>query len=124
MLEKSSTSFFSESALLLIIGENFLSVARRLLRRKRPPGEDYLAACYVTVQIIVRQAAFGAVQAEILDCAMQRVGRQRPVDAFAFELLRAHLGAQVDRDTSAAAMLIERTGAQVDVVSAIVSRRR
>ena len=78
---------------------------------QRAPSEDYLAAGYVAVQIVMRLAGFGAVQAEIFDRSMQRVGSQGSIDAFAFELLRAHLGAQVDCDTSAAAMLIERAGA-------------
>jgi hypothetical protein len=53
----------------------------------------------------------GAVEAEILDGAMQRVGRQGSIDALALELLRAHFSTQVDCDTSAAAMLIEGAGA-------------
>src|SRR5208283_4838977 len=57
----------------------------------------------------MRQTAFGPLEAEILDRAMQCFGRQRPIHALALELLRAHLGAQVDRDASAPAMLIERT---------------
>ncbi len=59
----------------------------------------------------MRLAGFCAVEAEILDCAMQRVGRQGSVDAFTFELLCVHLGTEVNCDTSAAAMLIERAGA-------------
>src|ERR1017187_5674013 len=80
------------------------------LRRQWTPSENHLAARDVAVQIIMRQAAFGPLEAEILDRAMQRVGRQRPIHALALELLRAHLGAQVDREASAPAMLIERTG--------------
>jgi hypothetical protein len=59
----------------------------------------------------MRLTRFGAVAAEILDRVMQRVGRQRPFDALAFELLRAHLGTQMHRDASSPAMLIERAGA-------------
>ena len=60
---------------------------------------------------MVRLAGLGAMQAEIFDRAMESVGRQGSVDAFALELLRADLGAEVHRDASSAAMLIERTGA-------------
>ncbi len=51
------------------------------------------------------------MEAKIFDRAMQRVGRERPIDALALELLRAHLGTQMNRDAASAAMLIKRTGA-------------
>ena len=51
------------------------------------------------------------MEAKIFDRAMQRVGRERPIDALALELLRAHLGAEMNREATSAAMLIERTGA-------------
>ena len=69
-----------------------------------------MAACDVTIQIVVRQAVGGAAGPEIFDGAMQRIGRQGAIDAFSLELLRAYFGAQVDREASRTAMLIERTG--------------
>jgi hypothetical protein len=96
---------------LLIYWRKFPSLQEFHLRRQRAPGEDYLAAGDVAVHIVVRLASIGAVQAEIFDCAMESVGRQGSVDALALKLLSANLGAQVDGDTSRAAMLIERTSA-------------
>jgi len=99
------------------------------LRWQWSPGEDYLAARHVTVEIIMRQAVLCAMQAEILDRAMQRVWSQRSVNALALELLRAHLGPQMNGEASAAAMLIERPGAHAGASqaqhyrSAIVTRR-
>jgi len=55
----------------------------------------------------VRLAGFTPAEAKILDRSMQRVRRQRAVDALAFELLRAYFGAQVNRQASAPAVLIE-----------------
>ena len=43
----------------------------------------------------MRLAGFAAMQAEIFDCAMERVGRQGSIDALAFELLRADPGDEV-----------------------------
>src|SRR5216684_7908493 len=77
----------------------------------------------------MRQAVGGAAGSEIFYRAMQRVGGQRAVDAFSLELLRAHLGAEVDGKASRTAMLIERTGAHAgaseaqDHRAAIVARR-
>ena len=59
----------------------------------------------------MREAVGGAAGSEIFYCAMQGVVRERAVDAFSFELLRAYFGAQVDGEASRAAMLIERAGA-------------
>ena len=69
------------------------------------------------------------MQAKILDCAMQRVWRQRSIDALALELLRAHFGAQVNRQASTSAMLIEWASAHARASQAqhyrpaIVARR-
>src|SRR3984885_12460618 len=93
------------------------------------PGEDYLAAGDVAVQIIVRLAAFAPAQAKILDGAMQRVRRQCPIDTLALKLLRAHFGAQVNRQASTPTMLVEWASAHARASQAqhyrpaIVARR-
>src|SRR5258705_5433954 len=75
------------------------------------------------------QAVGGTAGPEIFYRAMQRVGRQRAIDAFSLKLLRAHFGAQVDGEASRTAMLIERTSAHAgaseaqDHRAAIATRR-
>jgi len=59
----------------------------------------------------MRLAVVGAARAEIFDGAMQCVGRQRAIDASSLELLRANLGAEMHREASRTAMLIERARA-------------
>jgi hypothetical protein len=44
----------------------------------------------------MRQSVGGAADPEIFYRAMQRVGRQRSIDAFSLELLRAHFGTKMD----------------------------
>jgi hypothetical protein len=77
----------------------------------------------------VRLAAFAPAQAKILDGAMQRVRRQCPIDTLALKLLRAHFGAQVNRQASTPTMLVEWASAHARASQAqhyrpaIVARR-
>jgi hypothetical protein len=59
----------------------------------------------------VRQASLGTLSPEMFDGVMECVRGQSTIGASPFELLRANLGAEMHREASRSAMLIERSDA-------------